>query len=1651
MKNILKRVVSLLLVVVMFIGILPSSAYATGTESTGANKRINTFIKLANQKSIYDEDINGLTQEELRFLGVFLSNYYVPFKTEIGISGTTEGSVMEYNKKQMTDVLKSSIGMSEDVASSLVETILGYSRSSASETKGKLKFYVSKDYQDGNYTELTNVQVTYYNFLCMMLSGGDEILALSNADSAKAEIPDDADIEDDDGDDEDSGEYDLSEFLTDTSGYNYMYVGYNGTNFIADSKLGGNGYTASQVAFLKCLESTDLQNGYGTNILDFTIDEMDLTKKDQEELKEYVNTYKNSPKVLLETTIFGLPMAVDCFGDIICCGPNHQYIAVPACMNPYNFVKVDENGNDSGNVGKYYPVINSISIAQTAMSPQRLYRDEDLYTDVKQFVPDFTILDAYIDDMDTALFFKGDTTLRLVMGSSDTDPWAPGPGTSPYTDMLKTTLWNYVKENIKDPTIFLQFFSIKKDKFDIHEIKRPLRSGSFSENPGNVAYVDGFCYMDTLGAVENVEYNLFNYASFLSSDSAMSLSVSTSDFESKFTQAKSGSAWLSNLDSQTAMSLYVTYAVACFGSEEGTATDSIGQLGFRIDSSNFPKIPAKPLKFDNVESVDTMFQDIENWMYYILHPTSGFTYFRVWITNKLNHLLLGWHYDMTGTNNVGALVGTTAYKSNMGYVTMPDLTEIQWTSSLINFYYSIIGFIAVFVVITMVLAMVIGVLRPQHAVAAACLFIAFLFIPIPLINGVVGVSNRISQNVYGLKFTYWALVQEESYGTSIDEAAEAASDNSGSYENYLKTLYSNNASVYSNSGSNSVLLKWQAPKKFASVSLAQKDSAVVTGGSLSKMLRTGLNSAYSGQSFIDDEDATYMYRSYVDISNFSRYVFRGIQNKYVDSIYLDAGHSHRAANGMSSVHKDNWYSDLRTAVSDLEKDTNTYKTLGYMNQTVSLNNYDQRVYLGLALSSNIVNDQLANAGTVKDMTLNDYVGINQDLFNMGIPMFNNNDYLITSDNIIATAGIDAGSKRSDAVKEAFNNYNESDFVGLAAYSLYSENPFYFFSWKLYSDGLSAESHNDHGGYKDLLLGTENGGYFYNIEGNGELKDFMDMRGLFTYVIPYLKQCNDLVREWDNLYGVFIYDGVPVEEGHEADVANDPELKQKYWHNVNVARLYGMYTPWVDLMYDCDYSKPETIRVFGQDVTIEDPINPASYPDDRPMIFSETEMLDYGLSYNDLTTVEKKILDCNNGFQERMFDLLNYYNFSDIALDTSAALNCAFVFNNTFSETNIFGENHDIYPQSFDLADFSYDAFLRLILATNTGEELLGSSYSGAGTMSGESTKDFYERLVGKSSILTTIVMLILDVVCQYLLPGVRIFFLMATFIGSILVIFAHLVKVKESAKFYRNLFIQIVSPMLKFFAVTVSFSLIISLFVGVGSDAVTQTGNVAIQLGDPVMTMLVILILDIVCLILYVKILTGILKGIKSNAVASAGFVGGVFTGATVAAFSSAAGAMSRIGGFGEKGVSGGSGDGGTLGGVEAGGTGKTSSRAEARAANGKQKVVNKTVVKGNQGKTQNNVSFNFERNKYKGVPVANQEPNRDGKEAKEATEDINKKSKEGSNKLKSYTIKKKEKKKTTTTKTGFLNRKQEVVETGSTKEKMKVHGERKPKKKPKE
>lgn len=1534
MKRISKGVISCILILAIFVGIAltPLTAYAD------SNDRISKFIQLAKDGQVTDGNVSDMTEDQLRFLGVYLSNFYIPFGTEIGTSG---GEMSETTKKDMVETLQQKFAFSEELATSIVEIIFGYTRSSLQD----LSVYVSEGYQDGNYIKV-DIAPNYYNFLRLMEGRADDVFHKyahwrENKNADNGEMLYEIAKWTYGVDSSESGYNSLSEGKKKNceaidgiirNKYKYFYFAYGDGGQItpvadgvldfsgrdANDKLGilykdksSRGiskYSASQVAFLKCLEASNIEKGYGYSYLDFSVnDEFD---------GDSIDNLTNED--CMKMSILGSTMAVDCFGDIITMGANHQVVIIPGCINPYTWRPVDSDGNDidSEQAGKYYNIANAISMTQAKVSSEdsgavnefirSTSTSNSSVQGVIQFVPNFGVLNKNLDnikqnwslandaDGDYAIsgirHMRGTTkyefnTTFWVFSADDDSRDFMIKAQNGFTEAYPNDLTYYYGASNKD--VNSNKVSSSTVTFDCVVPRSRYKDGMYYgvDMSNSVNLLTKMIFIDNLGVYQNADgtskdFSAINVAGFVDKDGktggSSNVTFGNHSFGNLYNDIQSGKLSVPYDASEQALcALYVTYCWAGLY-DSSSKKDTIGRLGYRMNTEGLPDMNNSPIIFDGLNSIDAELNAIKDWVYYLLHPTEGFDYVRILLTNTINHLLLGWHTDMVGTNGTGVTVGVTKYRSNMGYVTMPDLSEIQWTNSLISFYNDCIPFLIIAFIVLMLFAYITKIMSFQHALIGVLLFSICALLPVNLINASVGYSNRITQNIYGDKFTYWALVQQESYAKVIDEAANGSETNT--YENYLRTLYSANEAVYTNQGNESILIKWQAPKKMASLVLTENDAESVSGLSETglRMLSGMLNNTYSGESYVDDEDSVYMYRSYLDISNFSRYIYRGIDDGTVKSY-----------SSLSSTDTSNWKSfrdgnnQMIIPISQFSSDYKDYIQSGYTDGTNfnTESNYSDQFYLTVPISSNIISDVLVDYGKIKEYKdTSDLIPINSDVFNFGIPQFTNDTAEFDAETFTSTGMITDASRKHD-LETYLHNYSEEDIVGLAAYALYSENPYYYFSWKLYADGLDAnDSNSGSTGFKNLLLGQTEGKYFYNVEGNGGLKDFMNMRGLFTYIIPYMRQCNDMVREWDDIYGIFVYEGVPTEEGHWDEVKDDPELKAKYWHNLNVTRLYDIYCPWVDVMYDCSYSKAETINVLGSKYVVEDPINPNSYPEERPMIFSETEMEDYGLTEADLTKVEKLILTCNEQYQERMFELLNYYNFSDVTLNSAAAMNCAFVFNNTFSENGVFSENHNIYPQSFDLANFSYDAFLRLALSTSTGESLLDDSAveSGGLTSTGKSSGDFYERLVNRSSVFTVIVMLVLDVVSIYVIPAMRIFFLIVIFLVIIFILLVSAFRVEDNMKFSKKVATQFLAPLGLFFLTTIGFAWGISLFLGVGNDSVTNSNPLHISIGDPTMLMIIFLVLDIILILLYWKILKGALHSVRHQAKLAGNFLSGL-------------------------------------------------------------------------------------------------------------------------------------------------------------------------------
>lgn len=920
------------------------------------------------------------------------------------------------------------------------------------------------------------------------------------------------------------------------------------------------------------------------------------------------------------------------------------------------------------------------------------------------------------------------------------------------------------------------------------------------------------------------------------------------------------------------------------------------KTGYRFYLEGLPAPKHFSLEISAEAQEDQMAKDIKNWIWFLLNPTVGFRYKMTWLSGMLSSAFIGWHNDMVGASGVGNLPGTTKYTGFNGYVTTPTLSDMEWSSGLVSWYQEHLVLIIVLVAMLLLCFVVTNTMGVQKAMVSLGVFIVLALVPAVAVNSLANISNGISNRVYSSKFVYWALAQHETYAEAIDKALQdnditsymramyGISSSDGTYANAggnrgagIETTQGNTSFDYNSQGDNNILLKWQAPKKMSGIDLNTESDGSWLGvtSDWMSMLGSVMRGGFDGQSFDTGSD-DYLYRDYTDLGDYSQYVYLALTS--------GSPNAKKAVPYVETVNTDWWDAGVKNAYSQMSNTLNSDRENDLTNFGI-----ETPTHWVFPFGSSIYQDSV-NRGNVADLQQGETMGLSPECMNYGLRLFNqygnDGNTFATYDglsNCVADGGEGSGK-------------SEADFGSLAAYELISESPFFWQSWNLYDQGISA-SVGSSGSFKDTILPEGGLSYFYDTSnGNdaegvvhtGEMKDYLDLKGLFTYYMPYARMGNRVVREYMDTYGYNYYEGISSEDGHAEDYASDPAALQKYWHNVNLAHLYNIYCPWVDIMDTGSYAQPVTVSYNGKRATIDNPLDPGAYPEDRPMVFSAAEQAQYGLLDSQLTDAERKIQQVEEDTQEDYINLLNYYTFKDNVLDTAAAMLFTFNFNRVFSDSKPISLGSSVatlYPQSFELKNFTYDAYLRLIINSSTGQSLNGYSYAG----SDNTGAGFYAQTVQNSSFLTALGFIVLDVLAIYVVPVLKAFFVVGIYIMLIILLLATVFKLQDNP--WSKFFSTTMKPLIIFFAVTTGMAIVVSLFMSSGNTAVTGDTGVVIRLGDPTLVVFTMIAINIVVAMAYVVLARNLALNIWRNGkdvVFSVGSVIGGVGKAIAAGFSSA-------------------------------------------------------------------------------------------------------------------------------------------------------------------
>lgn len=806
-------------------------------------------------------------------------------------------------------------------------------------------------------------------------------------------------------------------------------------------------------------------------------------------------------------------------------------------------------------------------------------------------------------------------------------------------------------------------------------------------------------------------------------------------------------------------------------------------------------------------TLEEMQKDIVKKVYGILQ-TGTSTYRDELVKSFQDSWVLSTHRAIVGTwaDTLSVSAGAGGgYASTVNFISMPKLTDLPLTEWLLDDYLYVYMVIMLFILVVL-LMMFITNRRTIQEIALIGLVSAFvLILPQFLVSNVLQLTNKVSDSIYSEKFDYWAIVQHQQSLESLANARATGDDIDYIITNSMEDAnnqYSTDAGVR---------LRWMSPKK------EDNFSKIFNEHTSSKNLLENLtifrwlfNSQLNQEEYVaDDPLATYVYRPYNAITReasayHSQLVGEETNSRLVLNQVLQANETMLAK------------SDTRFAA---------YTTSG---TKIKFSEEQKKVIK-----------------SVKPYAPDSGAGV--------IEAYR---YWALGDNDITKAIFRKNYTTSAGLSEVTNTTDPYYSAFLAS----TESPYYYF-YNVFSNRYSYGNK----AFKEALL--DKGTFIVaspQSEVDGRLKDFLDLEGLFTYVIPYLKQANDYVYGWTDINGRtiegynFSTSGAPV-AGNEADADEQKriaELSKRFTaekeRKENLKNVWMMYTPWVDALYDLKTTYSASARVADKKIRIDDALNPGSYESlGRPMIFSAADMRAKSYQYSDLSDIERRIQSVQEKTYEDMMYLVNYYDFKDDVLLSMAAMYATFNFNAEFSDTTLIGTGTTMYPQGFEMKNFNYDAFMRLILLNATGEPLMGSD-----------TTDLYATILGKTSIFTGILLIVADILGVVIIPAMKILAILLLMLLTLSLAVTMVLSPPE--KIFKTIIKQLGVPVAVLLISNIVFAYSIGVFMGDGlSDYVGSQGT-SMYITDPTITMVLLILADLVFIYVLFKVLKMLFDGLKN-------------------------------------------------------------------------------------------------------------------------------------------------------------------------------------------
>lgn len=774
-----------------------------------------------------------------------------------------------------------------------------------------------------------------------------------------------------------------------------------------------------------------------------------------------------------------------------------------------------------------------------------------------------------------------------------------------------------------------------------------------------------------------------------------------------------------------------------------------------------------------VPSEEEMKNSLLRQAYAITNPTVGRGIRKEIMLNNFQD----WIYD----NYIKIVYGGSVINSNAirvstnrgsaGFLHIDNYYSNPFTSKIMEVY----GNLAIVLIgIGVLIVLIIGLITKKGIVWSiiSIIMIVNVVIVTPSLGDVVPyVSERIVKSIFNDRLNYWAASELiENYRVMNSNYGSVGEGNSEYNSQIVESLIKEFNTLYLD---RSLMLKLDISKKITQTSNIEYISELMRMQSTQWLLQSIMRQF----SPIKDDD-TYKY-VYVSMSEY----FMGATKLYDlynsgSSKVDDSNLIFRYLNNNYNFDQQQLWNGYTDLYNDYYNDLNRYREIASRRKNAPDKPAHTMFYL---INDKFKAPEINLNNRIEDLSPNDEeIGIVQDIINNNPVVVNNMIDLSTL--LEMTAG--NYSEISDSVLQPYG------------YLWLTESPYYYFYMALKSlkaelidindpdisdliDGnyvngrnissidpafsLPAMAYQIQGEYTtpiDSITGVADVSIdkskntvrhtFMRAKGTGYLKDFCDLRELFTNVLPYMYTMQILAGGVNGDSGVFGTDMIqnyPLYEGKN----------QKAWM---------FRSNWVTkLMEGKEYNTTEKIGGHGNErLTIEKSLIPQNYlyplgytgnpfkasgtakQNGRVMVFSEDDMHDRGLNEFDLSVAELKILKFYDETERDITLLLNYINMDGMTTEIMyhmMALIATSNFCKIFSPGNvIMNDTVALYPQSVELRNISFDSIIRMMMlsATNDSTHVYGNTM---------------KNVIVNADILSAIFLLIICASCVWVIPFIR--------------------------------------------------------------------------------------------------------------------------------------------------------------------------------------------------------------------------------------------------------------------------------------------------------